>query len=107
VKFSILTLTNRDSEPRALSVFAYNEWALGPPREGDHLFVVTEIDRASGAILAANSYNTEFPGRVAFSWMSEPARSTTADRESFIGRNGDLSQPAAMAQIALSGDAGA
>ena len=107
VKFSVLTLTNRDSEPRALSVFAYNEWALGPPRDGDHLFVVTEIDRASGAILAANSYNTEFPGRVAFSWMSEPARSTTADRESFIGRNGDLSQPAAMAQIALSGDAGA
>ncbi len=34
VKFSLLTLTNRTSRPRRLSVFAYNDWCLGPPRPG-------------------------------------------------------------------------
>ena len=45
VKFSLLTLTNNGTAVRTLSVFAYNEWALGPPRDGEHLHVVTEIDR--------------------------------------------------------------
>ena len=27
---------------RRLSVFAYNEWALCPPRPGEHRFVITE-----------------------------------------------------------------
>jgi len=107
LKFSLLTLTNRDCAPRALSIFAYNEWTLGPPREGEHLHVVTGVDRASGAILASNTYNQEYAGRVAFAWMSEPARSVTADRGSFIGRTGDLSYPSAMAQRTLSGDVGA
>ncbi|HYM21661.1 MAG TPA: glucoamylase family protein, partial [Vicinamibacterales bacterium] len=107
LKFSLLTLTNGDSVPRALSIVAYNEWALGAPRDGDHLHVVTEIDRASGAILASNAYNQEFPRRAAFAWMSEPAQSMTADRGSFIGRTGDLSHPAAMTQWTLSGGVGA
>ena len=34
VKFSLLTLTNESGRPRRLSVFAYNEWILGPPRAG-------------------------------------------------------------------------
>src|SRR5207247_51995 len=32
VKFSLLTLTNEGARARRLSVFAYNEWVLGPPR---------------------------------------------------------------------------
>ena len=35
VKFSLLTLTNRTGRPRRLSVFAYNEWCLGPPQPGE------------------------------------------------------------------------
>src|SRR5205809_2523583 len=41
VKFSLLTLANTGATVRTLSVFAYNEWALGPPRDGEHLHVVT------------------------------------------------------------------
>ena len=41
VKFSLLTLTNDGAAVRTLSVFAYNEWVLGPPRDGEHLHVVT------------------------------------------------------------------
>ncbi len=107
VKFSVLTLTNAGPSVRTLSVFAYNEWVLGPPRDGDHLHVVTEVDRPSGAILATNTYNQEFARHVAFSYASEAALSVTADRRSFIGRNGDLSRPAALGQPVLSGQIGA
>jgi cyclic beta-1,2-glucan glucanotransferase len=107
VRFSILTLTNDGSTDRILSVFAYNEWTLGPPREGDHLHVVTEVDRASGAMLASNAYNQEYAGHVAFSYASDTPASWTGDRRAFVGRNGDLSTPVAMRQASLSGIAGA
>jgi cellobiose phosphorylase len=38
------------------------------------MHVVTEIDAKSGALLARNSYNTEFPDRVAFFDVDDPAR---------------------------------
>ncbi|MDH4066539.1 MAG: carbohydrate-binding protein, partial [Acidobacteriota bacterium] len=107
VKFSLLTLTNNGALPRTLSVFAYNEWILGPPRDGHHLHVVTDVDPATRAVFARNPYNQEFAGHVAFSWASEVAVSFTADRRSFIGRNGEVARPVAMGQATLSGRSGA
>ncbi len=107
VKFSLLTLTNGGTNSRSLSVFAYNEWALGPPRDGDHLHVVTEVDAGLGAIFATNAYNEPFARRVAFAHACQKPASYTANRRSFIGRNGDLSQPDAMGQATLSGQVGA
>src|SRR4051794_36307257 len=52
VKFSLLTLGNDGDRVRTLSVFAYNEWVLGPPRDGHQRHVVTELDATTGAILA-------------------------------------------------------
>ena len=85
MKFSLLTLTNDGPSARTLSVFAYNEWVLGPPREGEHLHVVTELDQPSGAIFATNAYNQEFaaPRRVRVRQRGAASRSPAiADRSS-------------------------
>ncbi len=107
VKFSRLTLTNTGPAVRTLSVFAYNEWILGPPREGQHAHVVTDRDEVTGALFARNAYNDEFATHVAFAHAGDAATSFTADRRSFLGRTGDVAQPAALTQAALSGAVGA
>ena len=107
VKFSLLTLTNDGPAARRLSLFAYNDWVLGPPREGVAGQVVTTYDDTSGTILARNAYNDEFAQRVAFAHASDTPSSATASRMSFIGRNGSLSRPDALGHLTLDPQFGA
>jgi cellobiose phosphorylase len=107
VKFSRLLLRNLSDRPRQFSITGYVEWMLGDVREKTGMHVVTEADPVSGALLAHNAYNTEFPGRVAFLDVDDPGRSIGGDRSEFIGRNGSLRAPAALRRQYLSGRLGA
>jgi cyclic beta-1,2-glucan synthetase len=76
-------------------------------RQKSLLHVQTEVDLKTGALLARNYYNTEFPDRIVFLDVNEATRTLTGDRKEFIGRNGSLSQPAALKRARLSGKVGA
>jgi cellobiose phosphorylase len=107
VKFAILKTRNVSGRPRRLSVTGYWEWVLGELRSKSLLHTQTEVDLKTGALLARNYYNTEFPDRVVFMDVNDPARSVTGDRKEFIGRNGRLAEPAALRRTRLSGRVGA
>jgi cellobiose phosphorylase len=107
VKFCVLKVRNVSSGPRRLSVTGYVEWALGDVRAKTAMHVVSEIDQNSGALLARNAFNTEFSDRVALFDVDDPTRTITGDRAEFIGRNGNLKNPAAMQRTRLSGKVGA
>ena len=101
VKFSLLTLTNDGGTTRNVSIFAYNDWVLGPPRGGQAGHVTTSHDAKDGTIFARNSYGDDFVDRVAFARASETPRSATGHRLSFIGRNGSLQRPAGLRHMTL------
>jgi cellobiose phosphorylase len=107
VKFTVLKLRNVSGRPRRLSLTGYWEWVLSDLRQKSLLHVQTEVDLKTGALLARNYYNTEFPDRIVFLDVNEATRTLTGDRKEFIGRNGNLSQPAALKRVRLSGKVGA
>ena len=107
IKFSWLTLTNTGSVDRALSLFAYHDWVLGPPRDSQTGQITTSYEAERGTIMARNAYNEEFAARVAFAHATEPLASATASRLAFLGRNGTLAAPAALRHLTLEPEFGA
>jgi cyclic beta-1,2-glucan synthetase len=96
IKISRLILENRSSHRRRLSVTAYAEWVLGVERTGSAPFVVTEVDPATGAMFARNTWNGEFANRIAFADLCGHQTSWTGDRLEFLGRNADPEHPASL-----------
>jgi len=107
IKFAVLKVRNDSGLSRRLSATGYVEWVLGDLRSKSAMHVITGIDPNSGALLARNSYNTEFHDRTAFFDADDANRTVTGDRREFLGRNGSLNSPAAMKRAFLSGNVGA
>ena len=107
VKFSVLKVRNDGTAARRMSATGYVEWVLGDMRPKTGMHIITEADPVTGALFAKNAYNTEFPERIGFFYVDAAALTRTGDRTEFIGRNGSLESPAAMARTRLSGRLGA
>jgi cyclic beta-1,2-glucan synthetase len=107
IKFTVLKVRNECGRPRRLSATGYVEWVLGDMQPKSKMHVITEIDPNSGAFFARNPYNTEFADRVVFFDVNDATRTLSGDRTEFLGRNGTLRSPAAMARSQLSGKVGA
>jgi cyclic beta-1,2-glucan synthetase len=81
---------------------------LGSSRSASAPYIVTEADSKTGAIFARSAWESEFAGRIAFADLGGKQASLTCDRKEFIGRNGTLEKPAALARgERLSGKVGA
>ncbi|PYS03493.1 MAG: cyclic beta 1-2 glucan synthetase [Acidobacteria bacterium] len=111
IKFAVIRLRNDSDRPRRLSVTGYIEWVLGDLRSKSMMYVATEINANTDAMFAHNPYSTEFADRVAFLAVGDVIDGASCtmcgDRAEFLGRNGTLSDPAAMSLSHLSGRVGA
>ena len=107
VKFTVLKVRNQSGRLRRLSATGYAEWVLGDLRSKSVMHVITEINPLSGALFARNPYSTEFGNRRAFFNVDDATRTMSGNRTEFLGRNGTLANPAAMARSRLSGRVGA
>jgi cyclic beta-1,2-glucan synthetase len=96
IKIARLRLVNSGTQPRQLSVTHYLDWVLGNQRSKTASFITTEIEPATGALLARNPWSADFKSRVAFMDMAGRQQVLTADRAEFIGRHGSLAEPTAL-----------
>ncbi|RME67573.1 MAG: cellobiose phosphorylase, partial [Alphaproteobacteria bacterium] len=103
VKIVRLRLENLQSAARRLTATYYAEWLLGALPSIARMHVVGEYDAASQALLARNPWNPEFAARVAFLTADRPPHSLSMDRRAFLGADGDLARPAALARWDLGG----
>ncbi len=102
VKVEVLRITNDTGGSRRVTITHYAEWCLGVIREHTQHQVRTAFDRETEALLAQNEYDGDFASRRAFTALSLPVTSFTADRREFLGRNGSLAAPAALERTLLS-----
>jgi len=106
IKVSRLKIRNLSRRTRRLSVTAYVEWVLGASRSAAAPFITTDIDAETGAMFARNLWSgAAVP--IAFVDLGGRQSSWTGDRREFLGRNGSIVRPAALAATAaLSGRVG-
>jgi cellobiose phosphorylase len=99
VKVSRIQITNQGDTPRRLSFFSYVQWELGEGLNLTHLATETQIDSQSDKIFATNSKRGEFSAGVAFAALAgAPGKCfATCDRAEFLGVNGAVSVPHAVA----------
>ena len=107
VKIIELRVCNHEDRPRRITATYYVKWLLGRVPEVGASRVVTTYDAPTRSLRARNDWNSEFADRVAFLCADREPHGLTADREEFLGREGDPRAPAALRRVGLSGTVGA
>ena len=102
LKVVSLRLRNSWSRPRRLTVTYYADLVLGRIREESAPFITHEYDPDAGVLLARNPWDPESAERVTFLASDLEPHGVTVDRHEFLGRNGNLKNPAALQRWGLS-----
>ena len=101
VKFYRMQLTNRTQEERTLSLYGYFELLMGnlPQETRKHLsFMVKE----GSTLMVKERYRHQFSKEKMFVGIVGGADEWSASREEFLGRHGDIRDPAALMRTGLS-----
>jgi len=104
VKIQLLSITNSGKRARTLTITSYVDWLLGTDRERTQGHVQVEMLAEQHTMLASNTFEPDYANQVAFSAISETLSGFTANRRSFIGRNGALASPLALRNGKLDGN---
>jgi cellobiose phosphorylase len=98
VKFWCLSLKNQGQHKRSLELFFYYEPVLGVSRSDTFRQIRSYFDPERGTLYFRNPFNIEFGGRIVFVGSDHRVQSYTTRRDEFVGRNGSLYNPGALAQ---------
>jgi cellobiose phosphorylase len=111
IKLVRITLRNRGTRARRVSVFGYQRLVLGelPSRSSRH--VETWQEPESGAVMARQPMSGEFAPRVAFAAIvvdgAQAEVCYSGDRANFLGPEGSIEAPAALRRPRLEARFGA
>jgi cyclic beta-1,2-glucan synthetase len=103
VKIVWLEVENVSARPRRVTATYYAEWVLGSDRQATRPHIRSEAVREEACLLAGNSWSLDFADRVAFLASDARLHGFTTDRTEFLGQGHDLSHPAALFRLGLSG----
>ncbi|MFN3635327.1 MAG: protein ndvB, partial [Rhizobium rhizophilum] len=98
VKLSKIRLKNTSGGARKFRIYGYAEWVLGNNPARTAPFVLSTFDEQTGALFASNPYDIDHSGRYAFLAGPEQPLGYTTSRREFIGRNGTIKLPQAVAR---------
>ncbi|NOQ21552.1 MAG: hypothetical protein GQ565_02720 [Candidatus Aegiribacteria sp.] len=106
IKVVNLKLVNLWSCNRRITATFYLEPVMGTTRSETRQYIVPEFSATGQALMARNTYNSEFREKVLFLAASREPNGLTTDRTEFLGRRGSYSSPAALGRVGLSGTVG-
>lgn len=105
IKYYRVQLTNCGNKEKALSLFGYFELLMGSlPRETKKHLSFTAQE--GNALVVKQNYRHQFPKSRTFLGVVGGADEFTVSREEFLGRYGDIKNPAGLKRKGLTSDVG-
>tara|TARA_R110000868_G_scaffold198474_3_gene444845 strand:+ start:28781 stop:37135 length:8355 start_codon:yes stop_codon:yes gene_type:complete len=100
-----VTVRNRGTAPLKVEAIAYAELVLGNNRGRTASMIRAAHDPQLQAVVARNPFATEISGRVTALAADRPLIATCVSRQAFLGRNGRMAHPDALAHWPEVGEA--